>query len=84
MSSMKGTIPEITRGIEPKRETGMAGMGAIEFEMKRANLLDLLDWVAEIGKVTKHQKETLTNMINSPDRENFVLAEEMIKTKQEI
>ena len=84
------TIPEQTDGLSPTQgserswsiHTGAAGYDRFQFELMKSNLLDLLDWTIEKGKI-KEQKETLIKMINSEDRENFVVADEIIKTKME-
>ena len=79
-----------TDGIAPTQKdrefvlyTGSDGADLILYEMRKANLISALEWLMhDCILVSQEQHDNLVKMINSPDRENCLLAEEIIKSKQ--
>ena len=49
--------------------------------VERVNAIGKIDWLHEVGKITEEERNTLCNMINSQDLENFYLAVELINVK---
>lgn len=62
--------------------TGLSGMMAFKRNMEIKNAKDLVDWLLENKKITSEQQASLKSMLESPDEENFTLAIELIKIKQ--
>lgn len=59
--------------------TGKAGHQLIEDAMQESVAMTLLDSLFERKLVDQQQKEKITDMIKSPDRENLVLAREILE-----
>jgi len=62
--------------------TGAAGMNAFNHALEIRNLVDHAEWFLEKKKITEVQCESLKNMLESEDIENFYLAKEILIAKQ--
>jgi len=52
-------------------------------DLQIRNTLSLLEWLKDVGKVTEDEYESIHNMINSSDLDNFNVAMEIIKIKKD-
>jgi len=50
--------------------------------LHKRNIVDYLGWMAEVNQITEHERNSLVDMINSPDNENFELAITIMQTKK--
>lgn len=52
-------------------------------DLQIRNTLSLLEWLRDVDRVTEDEYETIHNMINSSDLDNFNVAMEIIKIKKD-
>ena len=53
------------------------------FQLERSNTLDAAKFIREINLITEQEFLNLVDMINSPDRENYNLANMLIQAKHQ-
>ena len=53
-----------------------------QIDLFKRNLEDYVNWLRSSNTLTVREHESLSNMLSSPDKENFILALEILKLKK--
>jgi len=53
-----------------------------QIDLFKRNLEDYVNWLRSSDTLTVREHESLSNMLSSPDKENFILALEILKLKK--
>lgn len=61
--------------------TGSHGMDELSLTIQRENDRDHTEFLYDKRIITKEEKESILNMINSPDRENYTIARFILESK---
>lgn len=61
--------------------TGSAGMEMINFEIQRINDRDYTEFLYDKKVITSEERTSLLDMINSPDKENYIVARFVLESK---
>jgi len=61
--------------------TGTHGMDMMNLELQRENDRDHTEFLYDKRIIAKEEKESILNMINSPDKENYVIARFILESK---
>ena len=53
-----------------------------QIDLFKRNLEDYVNWLRSSDTLTVREHESLSNMLSSPDKENFILALKILKLKK--
>ena len=61
--------------------TGAAGMEIVNLELERENDRDYTTFLHDKNVITSDERDSILSMINSPDRENYMIARFVLESK---